>query len=61
MGDSNWIQDAEERGYREALLDVFCFLTANEQVLDIDHDRLTLLNAMVEQVTSTNSRLVEVP
>lgn len=52
--------EAWERGYKEALLDVYLFLTANDQALDIELDRFGTLVALVDQVTaSSNSRLHE--
>lgn len=53
---------AWERGYGEALLDLYCFLTANEQVFDIEPIHLASIRAMVAQVNDTNVgglRLVE--
>lgn len=56
-----WEADAEEAGYREAVLDVYCLLTANPQILDVRMDRFTLLQAMIKQVNAhENSRLKEV-
>lgn len=49
--------EAWERGYKEALLDVFCFLTANEIVLDLDSGHLAMLTGMVENVNRVNGRL----
>lgn len=46
--------DAWERGYKEALLDVYLFLTANEGVYAIDETRLDLIVAMTEQITATS-------
>lgn len=52
--------DAWERGYREAMLDVYCFLTANEQVLDLDPAHFQLISTMAEQVNDRNGRLIQV-
>jgi hypothetical protein len=57
---SAWVDAAEERGYREALLDVYCFLTGNEQVLDIEHKRLDLVLSMVEQAAANGDMVYEV-
>lgn len=52
---------AWERGYKEALLDVYCFLTGNPQALDIGAGRFSLLQAMTNQITQASSgRLKEV-
>lgn len=47
-------QAAWERGYREAVLDVFCFLTDNPQVLDIGAEHFSLLQALAVQVSDRN-------
>lgn len=58
---NQWVSDAEERGYRDALLDVYLFLTGNELALDIDTARFGLIAAMTEQVTAKSTgRLREV-
>lgn len=59
VSKSQWVLDAEERGYREALLDVYCFLTGNEQILDFP-DRFLLIEAMVAQVNAKSGRLLDV-
>lgn len=51
---------AWERGYNEALLDVYCFLTGNEQVLDIDPAHYQRLQAMFAQANAGNSRIVDI-
>lgn len=43
-------RNAWEKGYREALLDVYVFLTANEQADDLDPDHLVLINSMITAV-----------
>jgi hypothetical protein len=48
---------AWDRGYSEALLDVYCFLTANEQVFDLDPAHLSQIEKMVEQVNQKSSKL----
>lgn len=53
--------DAWERGYKEALLDVYLFLTGDPQSLDIEKDRFALLGALADQITAKSSgRLAEV-
>lgn len=60
MSKSEWVMDAEKQGYREALLDVYCFLTGNEQILDYP-ERFSWIEAMVAQVNSHGaSRLQDV-
>jgi hypothetical protein len=48
-------QDAFERGYREALLDVYLFLTGDENALDLELERFNLIAAMADQVTACSS------
>lgn len=48
---------AWDKGYSEALLDVYCFLTANEQVFDLDPAHLAQIENMVEQVNSKSNKL----
>lgn len=48
---------AWDKGYREALLDVYCFLTANEQVFDLDPAHLAFIENMVEQVNGRPNKL----
>lgn len=43
--------DAWERGYREALLDVYLFLTGNDQLFDLELNRFNLIAAMTDQVS----------
>lgn len=57
---TDWLQEAQERGYRDALFDVYQYLTANPAVLDIDGDRLSRVENMVAQVNTKNGRLVPV-
>jgi hypothetical protein len=53
--------DAWERGYKEALLDVYLFLTGDPAAMDIERERFDLLAALAEQITAKSSgRLVEV-
>lgn len=56
---AQWVQEAEDRGYKEALLDVYCFLTGNEQVLDYP-ERCRMIESMVIQVNKVTHRLTEV-
>lgn len=49
MSKNQWVLDAEERGYREALLDIYCFFTGNEQILD-SPERFVMIEAMAAQV-----------
>jgi hypothetical protein len=51
--------DAYERGYKEALLDVYLFLTGSEQVLDVDLEHFNLITAMTEQVTASSTGRLE--
>lgn len=54
-------REAYERGYKEALLDVYLFLTGDESVFDIDQFRFDLILAMTESITKTSTgRLAEV-
>lgn len=48
-------RNAWEKGYREALLDVYVFLTANEQALDLDTNHLFLIENMVSAVNDHES------
>lgn len=60
MSKSQWVLDAERRGWNEAILDVFCFLTGDEQILDYP-ERFVIIEAMVAQVNAHEaSRLREV-
>lgn len=53
--------DAYERGYKDALLDAYLFLTGNDQALDLERHRFDLIAAMTDQVTSSSTgRLSEV-
>lgn len=54
-----WVQEAFEKGYKEALLDVYCFLTGNEQILDYP-ERFTVLESLAKQVNDMSSMLVDV-
>lgn len=49
-----------EKGYREALLDMFVYLTGNPQTLQLDPDHLALINTMVAQVNDVGNRLLDV-
>lgn len=61
MNDKHqWENEAEERGYREALLDIYCFLTGNEQILDLSSAHLELIYGMVAQVNEAGGKLQEV-
>jgi hypothetical protein len=59
IGTNTEIHAAEraawDRGYNEALLDVYCFLTGNEQTWDLDH--LALIVNMVQQVNERPNKL----
>jgi dihydrofolate reductase len=55
-----WEADAEERGYREAVLDMYCFLTGNEQTYDLSVGHLQLIHNMVAQVNEAGGKLQEV-
>lgn len=50
---------AWERGYSDALLDVYLYLTGNELALDVDETRFNQIAAMAEQITKTG-RLEEI-
>jgi septation ring formation regulator EzrA len=54
-----WVNDAFTRGYKEALLDVYCFLTANGQIMDYP-ERLTMIENMIGQVNKQSNKLTEV-
>lgn len=43
-------RDAWERGYREAVLDVYVFLTANDQANHLDPSHFLLIDTMIDQV-----------
>lgn len=47
--------EAWERGYREALLDVFLFLTGNDQAFDLELERFNIIAAMADQVTASST------
>lgn len=51
---------AWDKGYREALLDIYVFLTGSPQVFDLDTDHLTLIESMVAQVNVKGGRLLDV-
>lgn len=59
MNKNQWVLDAEERGYREALLDVYCVLTGNEQILDYP-ERWAMIEKMFAQVNDKASRLLPI-
>lgn len=48
-------RDAWEKGYREAILDVYVFLTANEQTFDLDPSHLATIETMVGAVNDHES------
>jgi hypothetical protein len=50
---------AWERGYREAVLDVYVFLTGNPQALDLDTEHFGRISAMVDAVNAKGGRLRE--
>lgn len=55
----SWVEEAFERGYKTALLDVYCFLTGNEQILDYP-ERFAMLESLAAQVNSKGNKLQEV-
>jgi uncharacterized radical SAM superfamily Fe-S cluster-containing enzyme len=57
IGHAAAAQGGVGQGYSEALLDVYCFLTANEQVFDLDPAHLAQIEKMVEQVNSKSNKL----
>lgn len=48
------------KGYNEALLDMYVFLTGSPQIFDLDTDHLTLIEAMVAQVNTKGGRLADI-
>lgn len=48
-------RNAWESGYREALLDVYLFLTGDENALEIELERFNLIAAMADQVTACST------
>lgn len=60
MAVSEWVQTAEDRGYGEALLDVFLFLTGDARVFQTSPERFERVVGMVEQVNAKNNKLQEV-
>lgn len=59
MSKNAWVEEAEERGYREALLDVYCVLTGNEQILDYPA-RWAIIEKMLAQVSEKANRLIPI-
>lgn len=51
-----WVHDAWARGYKEALLDVYCYMTGNPQLRDCP-DRLSMIGSMVEKAAENSDRL----
>lgn len=49
-----WVQEARERGYKDALLDVYLYLTANEQ-FDAESEGFEPIRSMVNQALAKNS------
>lgn len=47
--------DAWERGYKDALLDVYLFLSGNEASLDIPLEKFNLIAAMADQITAAST------
>lgn len=45
---------AWESGYREALLDVYLFLTGNDLAFEIELERFNAIAAMAEQITTSS-------
>lgn len=43
---------AWENGYREAVVDIYVFLTGNPQVWDLDAEHRALIESMVSQVNA---------
>lgn len=54
------LRDVWERGYREAILDVFVFLTGNPQVHNLDTDHRRMIENMVNQVNQSSGLLLDV-
>lgn len=54
-----WLHAAQERGYKEALLDMYCYLTGDEQILEYP-ERLELIENMINQVNAKPNRLSQV-
>lgn len=52
-------REAWERGYREALLNVYLFLTGNELALDLEPHRFDLIEAMAYQITAHSQGRLE--
>ena len=48
-------REAWEKGYREAILDVYVFLTANEQADHLDPNHFLLIDNMVDAVNDHES------
>lgn len=51
---------AWEKGYREALLDMYVFLTGSPQIFDLEAEHLSLIENMVAQVNTKGGRLRDV-
>lgn len=48
-------REAWDKGYREAILDLYVFLTANEQTFDLDPSHLTTIETMIKAVNDHES------
>lgn len=51
-----WVEQAFDRGYREALLDVYCYMTGNQQLMDYP-DKLEKIERMLEQAAANGDML----
>lgn len=51
-----WVEQAFERGYKEALLDMYCYMTGNAQLAETP-DRLEMIDKMLEQAAANGDWL----